>query len=230
MTGPGRPGSLRLGLVVGATAALIAVPVGTPPWPPSAEWISRVGAADAFVAVVRTAAVAVGVHLVAATLLCRGLHALRQARLAAAVAATLPRALRPLAVGALAAVTPLSVAHAAIEPQPAALPAPEAPDPALEPSSPHDVATIVVLPTPLVVLAASAQPQLWTVAPGDHFWSIAEQVLADAGNESPSESETGRYWALLVDANRARLVIPGEPDVLWPGQELVLPPVDGQGE
>jgi nucleoid-associated protein YgaU len=34
----------------------------------------------------------------------------------------------------------------------------------------------------------------------------------------------GRYWRRLIDANRDRLVDPGNPDLLLPGQELVLPP------
>jgi hypothetical protein len=34
----------------------------------------------------------------------------------------------------------------------------------------------------------------------------------------------GRYWRRLIDTNRDRLVDPGNPDLLVPGQELVLPP------
>jgi nucleoid-associated protein YgaU len=34
------------------------------------------------------------------------------------------------------------------------------------------------------------------------------------------------YWAQLVDANRDRLVDPDDPDLLLPGQVLVLPPVE----
>jgi hypothetical protein len=33
-----------------------------------------------------------------------------------------------------------------------------------------------------------------------------------------------RYWRALVDANRAHLVDPGNPDLLVPGQQLALPP------
>ncbi len=32
-----------------------------------------------------------------------------------------------------------------------------------------------------------------------------------------------RYWQRLIEANEERFVIPGEPDVIWPGQRLVLP-------
>jgi nucleoid-associated protein YgaU len=62
------------------------------------------------------------------------------------------------------------------------------------------------------------------VGPGDSFWSIAEDVLASPAASPPGEREVGRYWRRLVDANRDRLVDPGNPDLLLPGQELVLPP------
>jgi hypothetical protein len=64
----------------------------------------------------------------------------------------------------------------------------------------------------------------WVVGPGDSFWSIAEDVIAPSGGGPPSERAVGRYWRRLIDANRAELIDPGNPDVLVPGQELVLPP------
>ena len=35
------------------------------------------------------------------------------------------------------------------------------------------------------------------------------------------------YWRRLVEANRGRLLDPGNPDLLVPGQELVLPDPHG---
>ena len=64
----------------------------------------------------------------------------------------------------------------------------------------------------------------WVVGPGDSFWSIAEDVLASPAASPPGEREVGRYWRRLIDANRDRLVDSGNPDLLLPGQELVLPP------
>ena len=34
------------------------------------------------------------------------------------------------------------------------------------------------------------------------------------------------YWQRLIDANRDGLVAPGNADLLFPGQRLVLPPVE----
>lgn len=56
----------------------------------------------------------------------------------------------------------------------------------------------------------------WTIRPGDSFWSIAEEVTQG--------SAAGAYWSRLVQANRDRLVEPDDPDLLFPGQSVVLPP------
>lgn len=66
-------------------------------------------------------------------------------------------------------------------------------------------------------------PEEWVVEPGDHLWSIAAEVLREHFGEVPSERRVARYWQRLIDANRDRLVIPGEPDVIMPGQHLVVP-------
>lgn len=72
--------------------------------------------------------------------------------------------------------------------------------------------------------AATAPPTgSWTVRPGDDFWSIAESVVG----ASPSPGDTagvGRYWVRLIQANRSRLADPSDPNLLFPGQVLVLPP------
>jgi nucleoid-associated protein YgaU len=78
------------------------------------------------------------------------------------------------------------------------------------------------LPPPLVIERSPAPaPGLdeHVVQPGEHFWSIAERVVSDRGIDVP----VGQYWRLLVEANRSRLVDPDDPDLLYPGQVLVLP-------
>lgn len=63
------------------------------------------------------------------------------------------------------------------------------------------------------------------VRPGEHFWSIAQEHLADAWERTPSDGEVAGYWTDLVDANRDRLAPPGDPDLIYPGQQFVLPEV-----
>jgi nucleoid-associated protein YgaU len=74
--------------------------------------------------------------------------------------------------------------------------------------------------------AASQVPdaslEVWSVEPGESFWSIATEVLADRWGRTPTDGEVGPYWRALVRANSDRLVT-GDPDLLYAGQVLVLP-------
>ncbi len=61
------------------------------------------------------------------------------------------------------------------------------------------------------------------VAPGDTLWAIAERSLPD----SPDALETERRWRAIYRANRD--VIGADPDLIVPGQRLVLPaPAQGK--
>lgn len=71
--------------------------------------------------------------------------------------------------------------------------------------------------------AAAGTDETWTVEPGDSFWSIATELLADATGHEPTDVEVAPYWRLLIDANRDRLVS-GDPDLIVPGQELIVLP------
>jgi LysM domain len=72
----------------------------------------------------------------------------------------------------------------------------------------------------------AATASSWTVGAGDSFWSIAADTLAQAGKAASDRRVIG-YWRRLVEANRGRLLDPGNPDLLVPGQELVLPDLRG---
>lgn len=61
------------------------------------------------------------------------------------------------------------------------------------------------------------------VVAGEHLWSIAASVVADELGRSPTDREVHAYWEVLVEDNRDRLADPQNPDLLFPGQELVLP-------
>jgi LysM domain len=77
-------------------------------------------------------------------------------------------------------------------------------------------------PPARATLDTAAVPPSWTVEAGDSFWSIAAETVAPTGNASNDRRVIG-YWRRLVEANRGRLLDPGNPDLLVPGQELVLP-------
>jgi nucleoid-associated protein YgaU len=63
----------------------------------------------------------------------------------------------------------------------------------------------------------------WVVRPGDHLWGIAEEVLAERAGTDLSDAAVRHLWIRLIDANRDRLVDPEDPDLILPGQRLVLP-------
>jgi hypothetical protein len=77
---------------------------------------------------------------------------------------------------------------------------------------------------------SSEYPTEWLVQPGDHLWNIAERIVGhvmghDALGRVPSDADVARYWLQLVSANRDRLVDADHPDLILPGQRLVVPRV-----
>lgn len=71
--------------------------------------------------------------------------------------------------------------------------------------------------------AETGEAGTWDVAEGDHFWAIAEQTLQDAWGRVPTDTEVAPYWRDLVEANRERLLPPDDPDLVYPGQQFVVP-------
>ena len=67
-------------------------------------------------------------------------------------------------------------------------------------------------------------PRSWTVRPGDHLWAVAEQVLIEAWERAPTDAEVDPYWRAVVERNRSVLRVPGNPDLVFPGQVLAVPP------
>lgn len=71
--------------------------------------------------------------------------------------------------------------------------------------------------------AETGEAATWDVAEGDHFWAIAEQTLQDAWGRAPTDSQIAPYWRDLVEANGDRLLPPHDPDLVYPGQQFVVP-------
>jgi hypothetical protein len=59
---------------------------------------------------------------------------------------------------------------------------------------------------------------------GDHLWSLAFDELADNWGREPTDEELTPYWAAMVELNHDLLLPPGDPDVIYPGQHLLIPP------
>lgn len=61
------------------------------------------------------------------------------------------------------------------------------------------------------------------VVEGDNLWEMAEaQLEADLGREA-TDAEITPYWAEVMEENLDDLLPPGDPSLIYPGQELTLP-------
>ncbi len=106
-------------------------------------------------------------------------------------------------------LTPAETAGQGAEPSPLA-PPPSSPSPSPPPPEPRP----------------DAQARHRVVA-GEHLWGIA----AGRADATASAAEVAGYWTRVVAVNRARLVS-GDPDLIYPGETVVLPPLvddDGRG-
>ncbi len=224
-------------VLVGAGLAVVALEAagrGTlagPPltsWPTVETWYDQAGPAVAALAGLRLAAlggagwvlVATALQLVAGLAPCRTVQ-----QLADAVS---PVALRQLSQG----VAGLAVGVGLLGPPAPATPRVDPPGIAvmevLDPAQPTTTSTATTTVAPpgdraAAVPAPVAPPDdEVVVAAGDSFWSLAVDAVAD--HQQPPAVDD--YWRRLVAANRARLVDPANPDLLYPGQVLTLPPLD----
>lgn len=88
-------------------------------------------------------------------------------------------------------------------------------------------AEVPVPPTRLPVsLTPAADGETVVVEAGDHLWKISESRLDDILRRRPTDAEVSPYWREVIDVNRATLRS-GDPDLIYPGEVVVLPPMDG---
>lgn len=228
---------MRLGVALGLAGVtlreLVRAGDGTLAAPPASSWTAvsawydEVGAVVALMSVLRLVAVAgLGWVVVALVLQLLATESPRRGvrRLADVLS---PRAVRRLAHGAasLSVTAGLSVPSFAL-----AAPAVDPPGTAvmelIDADEPTTTTALPPAPPGPVEPAPLPVADEVVVEAGDSFWSLAEAAVADASGAAPRESEVQRYWLRLIDANRDRLVVPDNPDLLFPAQRLVLPPVD----
>jgi hypothetical protein len=86
--------------------------------------------------------------------------------------------------------------------------------PAPEPNSSEPASKAVAVPS----------PDRHVVQRGENFWTIAETVLKSSLGREPSEAELVTYWKELVQTNRHMLKQPANPDLVFSGQIITLPP------
>jgi nucleoid-associated protein YgaU len=71
--------------------------------------------------------------------------------------------------------------------------------------------------------AAASPIEQWTIEPGQSLWSVARAHLIDRTGVEPDDAAIDSYWRSLMAANPDASPI-GDPDVVYAGTVLVLPP------
>lgn len=234
-------------------AGHVSAPPLTAGWTAFTEWAATRDLATAVVGVLRLGVQSLAGYLLASTLLTAALHLLPSAaahRLAFVEALTAVSTRRlvaaafglSLTVGAMATIrvgptrpapgaAPAATTTAPVTAQPPATtttdlatePSAEAATPAPAPAAALGAPPAVGAAGPAGASAGSEPERTWTVRPGDHFWNIAERIVAEGG-AGAGEAAVRAYWSTLVEANRDRLVVSDDPDLLLPDQVLRLPP------
>ncbi len=71
---------------------------------------------------------------------------------------------------------------------------------------------------------STSRPDRYTVVRGDNLWDIAASHLRLHGDPQPNNARIATHWAATIARNRTRLRS-GDPNLIFPGEVLVLPPV-----
>ncbi len=90
---------------------------------------------------------------------------------------------------------------------------------------PDNEPVAVPKPDPGAVLDPTVS-HIHKVVRGEHLWSIASHHLeVVSGRTDLAEREIAPYWVRVMDANRST-IRSGDPDLIYPGEQIVLPPVE----
>lgn len=82
--------------------------------------------------------------------------------------------------------------------------------------------------TPTTEPAPAAAATSAIVISGDNLWKLAEDRLTTVLGHHPTDAETALYWVDVIQANRDR-IRSADPDLIFPGEEIVLPAVSPAG-
>ena len=69
-------------------------------------------------------------------------------------------------------------------------------------------------------------PASVVVESGDHIWKISKESLGEKLRREPRNHEVRPYWLETIEINLDSLRS-GDPDLIYPGEELVLPEGNG---
>lgn len=226
--------------LVAALAALQGLgsgPLAAPPLRGFRAWLDDRDAPTVVFAVLRLGLLGTGWYLLVSTLLATALRFARADTAAGAVEACAPAPVRRLVRAAAglsfaASVVAVSAASANEPDEPVTMRRlPDAEVRVLDGGGGEADGDETVTMTRLPDIPELAPPPApapaattWTVAAGDHLWSIARHSLTAAWNRPPTDAEVDPYWRQLIERNRPRLPDPANPDLIHPGLRIDLPP------
>ena len=146
------------------------------------------------------------------------------ARKVAAGLASVSITVSSLGTPAIAQSTPTTIVEVDIDRITAGLRQEATPTPTLQPlTASRSTATAVLEPE-----GSYSRPLVWLVRPGDHLWSISGEHLAIVLDRGPTPEEHARYWLHVIEAARP-VIRSGDPDLIYPGEEIPLPPTFDAG-
>ena len=209
------------------------------PWTDLTGWLEAAAFEDALTALLRTMGLAIGYWLLGSTLLYLTARMAGWARITAGVGFfTLPavrRASDRLVAGSLALVTLASPAVSWPQTSPPQIPQTvEVPDAyqRLDESTDggdeqmqENVPAAPEEASPEIVIYADATLEV-VVRPGDNLWDLAARRMNKSLGRPAADHEVVPYWLEMIQANEER-IRSGDPDLIFPGEVILLPPVRG---
>ncbi len=213
-------------------------------WSSPAEWFDQMRAVDAVVAVMRTAGLGLSWYLLVSTLLYAWVHwagwsgpvrvvrrvTLPVVRRAVEGVAAVSIMTSTLAVPAVVAVSPAmaqdvlaQAGEASVGDRAGESPEPDGPESGDVSYSPEAAGWPSRVEPGFWVVGSDAAA-VYTVAAGDHFWSIAQSHLVAELGRSATEDEVYAYWGRLVEANRSTIGS-RDPNLILPGEFITLVPI-----
>jgi hypothetical protein len=233
------PRILFLATLLGSEAGAVAilgrlgrVPGFSLPRHGALQWVVHAPTEDLFAVAARLIGLGLAWWLLAATALSIIRRVVPGCRRLRALDAWTPAVLRHALDRALALGIGASLGLASMHPAAAAtrdVPVPRVPT-AVSPTavSPTTVNPPTVNPPTRDPATTAREPDaVMVVRAGDNLWVIAQHALRAAGEPADS-ADVAPYWKRVVAANTARLRS-HDPNLIFPGERVVLPPIEYVG-
>ena len=110
-----------------------------------------------------------------------------------------------------------------LAPPPTMAALPEDPTPPTSPAPAGQRQSAAPVTSPSDPTPSAAGTGTWVIQPGDTLWHVAERTAGDQLGRPASLAETATQLDRLIRLNATRLAVPGDADLVFPGQEFLVP-------